>query len=410
MPLQKSMAARSAGKSFTSGPFGNERAPSGRRRPTAPIAVSDAKHLHALDLLAAQAGHKPPGVIATFGDEPFLKRLVLKQFRRQVVGNDADVPIATYDCADRMPDWRDVADELSTASLFGGGKPQLVILERSDSFVSANRQRLEDYVAKPRASGVLVLDVDEWPANTRLYKALDQSGLQIDCRPPQKKGKSKDVDEAAIAKWIVAWGKSQHGLALPNDAAQHLLDLTGPVFGLLDQNLAKLALLVPAGSKATVDQVQEIVGGWRGKSIWELVDAAAGGETAEAMAQLDRLLHAGEHPLALVGSLSWSLRRYAAATRIFQQAERAGRKIPLREALTQAGFRDWPVGSIAAAEKRLIQLGRQRASRLYRWLLDLDLALKGSHSQDDRARWALEQLVLRMAKGASGKPASAGVR
>jgi hypothetical protein len=45
---------------------------------------------------------------------------------------------------------------------------------------------------------VLVLDVDEWPANTRLYKALDQSGLQIDCRPPQKKGKSKDTDEGAI--------------------------------------------------------------------------------------------------------------------------------------------------------------------------------------------------------------------
>ena len=67
-----------------------------------------------------------------------------------------------------------------------------------------NRQRLEDYAAKPRASGVLVLDVDEWPANTRLYKALDQSGLQIDCRPPQKKGKSKDIDEAFPAADIDA--------------------------------------------------------------------------------------------------------------------------------------------------------------------------------------------------------------
>src|SRR5436853_146986 len=122
------------------------------------------------------------------------------------------------------------------------------------------------------------------------------------------------------------------------------------------------------------------------------------------MAQLDRLLHAGEHPLALVGSLSWSLRRYAAATRIFQQAERAGQKITLREALTQAGFRDWPIGSVAAAEKRLIQLGRKRAGQLYRWLLELDLALKGSHSQDDRARWALEQLVLRMAEKSIQRP------
>jgi DNA polymerase-3 subunit delta len=243
--------------------------------------------------------------------------------------------------------------------------------------------------------------VDEWLANTRLYKAVDQSGLQIDCRPPQKGGKSRDIDEAAIKKWIIAWARSQHGLTLSADAAQQLLDLAGPVFGVLDQNLAKLALLIPAGTKATAEQVQEIVGGWRSKSVWELVDAAAAGETAEALTQLDRLLHAGEHPLALVGSLSWSLRRYAAATRIFQQAERTGRKIALREALSQAGFRDWPIGTLAAAEKRLMQLGRQRAGQLYRWLLELDLSLKGTHSQEDRARWALEQLVLRMAKGAA---------
>jgi DNA polymerase-3 subunit delta len=303
-----------------------------------------------------------------------------------------------------------VADELATASLFGGGRPRLVILERADAFVSANRQRLEDYAARPQPTGVLVLDVDDWAANTRLYKALDQSGLQIDCRPPQKKGKSKEIDEAAIVKWCVAWAKAQHGLALSSDAAQHLLDLTGPVFGLLDQNLAKLALLVPPGKKATPEYVAEIVGGWRSKSIWDLVDAATGGETADALAQLDRLLHAGEHPLALVGSLAWSLRRYAAATRIFQRAERAGQKIPLREALTQAGFRDWPIGSLAGAEKRLLQLGRHRAGQLYRWLLELDLALKGSHSQDDRARWALEQFILRMAKGPSAKPVVAAGR
>jgi DNA polymerase III subunit delta len=363
---------------------------------------------HAFDYLAAPATHKPAGVVAAFGDEPFLTRLVLNALRRQVIGDDADVPVATYDCADKMPDWRDVADELSTASLFGGGKPRLVILERADSFVSANRQRLEDYVARPRTSGVLVLDLDEWPANTRLYKALDQSGLQIDCRPPQKKGKSRDIDEAAINKWISAWAKSQHGIQLPLDAAQHLLDLTGPVFGLLDQNLAKLALLVPAGAKVSADDVQKIVGGWRSKTTWDLVDAAAAGETADALAQLDRLLHAGEHPLALVGSLSWSLRRYAAATRIFEQAELAGRKMALREALSQAGIRDWPLGSLAATEKRLMQLGRKRAGHLYRWLLDLDLSLKGTHSPDDRARWALEQLVLRMAKPVPGKPVAGG--
>src|SRR5262245_24577963 len=148
--------------------------------------------IHAFDYLSAAGDHKPAGVIAVFGDEAFLKRLVVKELRRQVVGEDADVPVAAFDCEERAPEGRDGMDELATASRVGGGGPRLVILERADGFVSANRQRLEDYVAKPSASGVLVLDVDEWAANTRLYKALDQSGLQIDCRPPQKGGKSKE--------------------------------------------------------------------------------------------------------------------------------------------------------------------------------------------------------------------------
>ena len=367
--------------------------------------------IRVIDFLSTSTKAKVPRVCAVFGDEPFLKRLVLRELRERIVGADAEAAVASYDCQERLPDWRDVADELATASLFGGGGPRLVILERADAFVSANRPKLEDYAARPRATAVLILEVDDWPANTRLYKALDQSGLQIDCRPPQRqRGKNKEIDEAAIVNWIVGWAKAQHGLSLSADAGQTLLDLSGPVFGLLDQNLAKLALLVPAGANITPEQVQEIVGGWRSKTTWDLVDAAAGGEAGEALAQLDRLLHSGEHPLALVGSLSWSLRRYAAATRFFQQAERAGRKIPLREALAQAGVRDWPQGALAAAEKRLMQLGRHRAGRLYRWLLELDLALKGSHSQDDRARWALEQLVLRMAKGAAGKQAAAAQR
>jgi DNA polymerase-3 subunit delta len=344
------------------------------------------------------------GVCVLFGDEPFLKRLAMQEVRKLVVGDDRDVPVTTHDCEEAMPQWRDVADDLATVSLFGGGSPRLVVLERADAFVTANRQRLEDYVAKPKSSGVLLLEVDDWPANTRLYKAVDQSGLQINCRPPERQqGKTKSLDEGAVVKWIVGWGKTQHQVALDKEAAQLLLDLTGPSFGVLDQDLAKLALFVKTGQKVTAELVQQIVGGWRTKTTWDLVDAAAAGDAGEALVQLDRLLQSGEHALALVGSISWSLRRYASATRVFQQAERRGERIGLKEALTQAGVRDWPFGALAKGEERLKQLGRQRAGKLYRWLLELDLSLKGTHSADDRARWALEQLILRMAKGTAAE-------
>jgi len=133
-----------------------------------------------------------------------------------------------------------------------------------------------------------------------------------------------------------------------------------------------------------------------------LIDAAADGDAGEALKQLDRLLQAGEHPVALFGQISWSLRRFAAATRVYQEAERARRRILLRDALIQAGIPHWNKEGLERAESQLKQLGRGRAGRIYQWLLETDLALKGSHSNPHRARFILEQLFLRMAKGVSG--------
>lgn len=354
--------------------------------------------MHVFDYLESPAKHPAKPVCVLYGDEPFLKGLARQELRRQLLGEAAeDTPIATFS-GDAVR-WRDLADELSTVSLFGGGAKRIAIVEDADKFVSQNREQLEDYVAKPSRLGTLILEVDAWPGNTRLYKQIDKEGLPIDCRPPEiARGKNKEPDEERIQQWLRPWAKSQHNILLEPRAAQVLVGITGAVFGMLDQDLAKLALFVPPGGKVTAEMVQEIVGGWRAKTAWDMVDAACDGNAADALLQLDRLLQAGDHPVAIFGQMSWSLRRYNAAVRAFEAAERQGRKPALRESLQSAGFNDWPKGTLAAAEERLKQLGRDRAGRLYRWLLDLDLSLKGSHSPEDRARFALEQFFLRMAK------------
>jgi DNA polymerase-3 subunit delta len=352
--------------------------------------------LQAADLVLSDAAWPAAALIVLFGDDRFLKTQVLARLRQHLAPGDAEASLASFDAQEQLPPWADVAEALRTTSLFGGGR-RVVIVRSADRFVSAHRERLEPLAAAPPRSGVLVLEVDEWPPQTRLARLVEQHGQAIACQAPTRGGKSQAVDEAALARWAVAWGKKQHGLKLETEAARLLVELTGPLFGLLDQHLAKLALLVDPQQPVKPPQVQTIIGGWRAQTIWELIDAALSGRTEAALTQLDRLLRSGEHPLALVGSLAWSLRRYAAATRYYERAERSGRKIPLREALSLAQVRDWPPGELARAEQRLVTLGRQRAGQLYRWLLELDLALKGSHAHEDRARWALEQLLLRLA-------------
>ena len=62
------------------------------------------------------------------------------------------------------------------------------------------------------------------------------------------------------------------------------------------------------------------------------------------------------------------------------------------EAVKHCGF--WG-NDLALAPQRLRRLGLSRASKLLDWLIELDLKIKGSHSNSDRAIFALEELCLR---------------
>ena len=348
--------------------------------------------LHVFDYLDKPDLSAPVEVV--FGDEPFLKQLALVQLRSAAIPDD-DTPYTQFDGP--TVSWRDVFDELCTISLFNPSGLRVAIVRDADDFVQQHRTRLEGYVEEPERRSVLILEVSKWAANTRLYKLVDKLGVQVECRAPQlSRGKQKVIDSKRMLDWVVGWAKRRHEVELQKNAAALLLELVGPEFGLLDQEMAKLALHADKHQKVSEKLVRNVAGGWRTKTTWELIDAAVSGDGAEAMQQLHRLLQSGEHPQALFGPLSWSLRRFAAATRLYQRAERRRQRMSLPDALEQAGFLKWQRETLQKAQQQLKQLGRDRASQLYRWLLETDLALKGSHSSPEMARLALEHLIMRM--------------
>lgn len=337
--------------------------------------------LNAVDYLAEPAKFPPRAVCALFGDEPFFHRQCLLQLREAVLGGE-DAEFSLCDFNGRSVEWRDVLDELTTLAMFGGGR-RLVVVSDADEFVTRNRQRLEDYVAEPAPGGVLVLVLKSFPANTRLYKAVAADGLPIDCNAPRTAG---------LTRWLGAWCKRTHGVQLPHQAAEMLVEMIGPELGLLDQELAKLALSVGPDKKITAEAIRQSVGGWRAKTTWVMLDAALEGKLGEAMAQLDRLLASGESPVGLLGQISASLRRLAAAARLVIQGESTGRKVGLSAALEQAGVRSF---AMQKAQQQLRHIGRERAEKLYGWLLQADLDLKGASSLPPRV--ILERLIVRLA-------------
>jgi DNA polymerase III subunit delta len=338
------------------------------------------KPVPAVDFLAEPQQHAPAAVCVLFGDEAFLHRQSLIAVRAAVFGNEEeDFSFTAFSGSDAT--LHDVLDELSTVAMFGGRR--LVAVEEADAFVTSFRAELENYVARPAPTGVLVLSLKSFPGNTRLYKAVASTGLLIDCNAPPA---------ARLARWLSAWAKKTHQVQLPQSAAEMLIEMIGPELGLLDQELAKLAVTVGDRKKIGTEMISQSVGGWRAKTTWEMLDAALDGDVPGAITQLDRLLGAGENPIGLLAQISATLRRFAAATRLILQAEAAGRPVALRPALQQAGIRPFV---LEKSERRLRRLGRQRGANLYRSLLAADLDLKGASPLPPRT--VLERLIIRLA-------------
>jgi DNA polymerase-3 subunit delta len=324
-------------------------------------------------------------VCVAFGDESFLKRHVLLRLRQAVLGEgDAEISFSTFEGEDAK--LSDVLGELSTMALFGGGK-RVALVAEADDFVSRFRAELEQYVAKPKSSGVLLLEVKSFPGNTRLAKAVAESGLAIECTSPSAN---------RLGKWLSGWARTVHGVQLPAAAAEVLAELAGPELGLIDQELAKLALTVGADKKLTEEAVRQTVGGWRARTAWDMLDAALDGDVRQALTQLDRLLLSGENPIAILAQVSATLRRMAAATRLVLAGEAARRRVSPRDALAQAGVKGFV---LEKTERQLKRLGRQRGEHLYQWLLDADLDLKGASHLPPRT--VLERLFVRLSVPAS---------
>ena len=137
-----------------------------------------------------------------------------------------------------------------------------------------------------------------------------------------------------------------------------LIDLAGPEMGLLDQEIAKLAVFVGDRPTITREDVDQIVGRGRAAETFKIFDAIGAGRPAEALSILERLNEQGEEPLGILGAFSWQLRPLAQAARL----KRAGR--PLATAASPT--REFSPGPANRVEKQLQHLGRRRLDKLLR--------------------------------------------
>lgn len=338
--------------------------------------------MDALAFLDKSAKPKRQPVVVLVGDEDFLKRRVRDRLIAAALG-DADPAFAVSVYPGDKLDFSTVRNDLDTLPFLSPCR--VVVVEAADTFVTANRPKLERYVEQPSAAGVLVLDVKAFPETTKLAKALPDAA-KIACKAPP---------ESKLADWCSGWAKVAHGKTLPADAAGLLVDLVGPAMGLLAQELDKLAVAVGDKPAITPDDVDKLVGRSKEADVFRILDAIGEGKPREALGLLGAAFADGEDPMGVFARLGSQLRKLAAVGRGLNDG------LPLGPAMDAAKVPGWPKAR-QSAERQVRWLGRRRLDKLSGWLLDLDLGLKGGNPLPERVQ--LERLVVRLARPREADP------
>ncbi len=325
--------------------------------------------VQAIDFLAKPDNYPLAPFCVVAGEEAFLRREVIKIARRKILGDgDADYSLVT--CDGTTATFVDVLRDVSTVALFGAGK-RLVVVEQAETFLSQYRDKLEDYIAEPSVAGSLFLVLNSFPSNLRIYKKTVEKGVVFDC---------KTLSRKVIAPWLIEWSKRRHNAVLNRESAEALVELVGDDLGILDQEIQKLVLLVNDGV-IDVRLVEANVGSQRQRKVWDLVDAALDGKTSEALRQLNKLLEAGEAPIAILAQMSATLRKLAAAAQLFAEADPTKPPMTVSTALDLVGVKPFVKAKTA---EQLKKLGARRAKSLEQSLLQADLDMKGGSRSDPR--------------------------
>lgn len=318
---------------------------------------------------SAKVEVKPVLIVA--GKEYFLKSLVCEKLESIILPDSAEMARSIFD--GETVDWPTVKDDLCSPPF--GSPIRFVLIKNADDFVTNCRDKLEKYLDKPSPCGVLVLEVSSWKSNTRLAKQIPEAQT-FSCEPRKP---------AALASFLPAWCNQRYQKKLQPDSAQMLVEQVEPELGLLDQELAKLAVYAMDRDAITTKDVDDLVTRNRSSTVWIMLDALAANQPASAVSTFHRLIEQGEDPMALFAGMTWQLRKMAQTHRLLQDG------LSLQGAVAQAGLPPFKAQSV----QQHLKLLAGKSDKLADLLMQAEIALKSSGQLTPAA--IVERLLLQLA-------------
>lgn len=250
-----------------------------------------------------------------------------------------------------------LAVELQTVAMFSGRK---VVRATAGRRITA--ATLAPLVEAPALEGYLIVEAGNLKPDDALRKLFEKSakGAAIACY----------ADDAADLSLLLDETLRTAGMGIDMDARQALLDRLGADRALSRGEIDKLVLYCDGRRTITLTDVADVVGDAGEVTLDRVPEAAANGNTAAAIAELTRVLAAGETAQTII----LAVQRYFVKLHRLRAAVDAGRSIDdaLRELRPPPFFkqrdvlmrhvRAWPAPELAAAVTRCAETAK--AARL----------------------------------------------
>jgi DNA polymerase-3 subunit delta len=267
----------------------------------------------------------------------------------------------------------EVLDELRTAPFLTDKR--VVLTKNADDLISDNRPLFEKYFDNPCPTGILILTVSSWPAQTRLAKKLPKVGKLISVAEPKP---------WQLPRLLIEYAKNTHDKKMDTDTAAFLVELVGDELTRLYGEVDKLAMFACDEKVITVSHVESLTGHNRIFGAFAVIDAVIAGKTSQAVARLRNMFAEEKNAdYTVVGAFAFHFRRMFGAKAMLEKGYRPGdiaKKLGIWS--NQDGF-----------FSQLRNVSLKQIGSVMQQLADIDYRIKTGQT---RAEVAIEQLVLNL--------------
>jgi DNA polymerase III delta subunit len=164
----------------------------------------------------------------------------------------------------------DIVAELYSKPLFE--EWNLLVLHDADALLANLYEPLLQYLERPAADAILVVDVADLDQRTRFAKWVKEHGVVVECEPFKEQKSYARAGDSEVTQWLS--GRAAHyQKKISDDACRTLQQLVGSGMGDLDSQVEKLALFVEGRPNIEVADVQALVSQSKRTNIFELLDA-----------------------------------------------------------------------------------------------------------------------------------------